>query len=344
MNNLEVWNGTPPSYWDELVCRLNGTVFHSSLWAEYQGNIQNACPIFLLKKDGNGNEEAGAVALFRKSQIPAVAVFVRELVLLSHPFVDPKNTRAGEQFIGQCEELGRQWGCSRISIESFYSGYSPFLPQDHGYKEVRRVEFSLDLQRASDILWQGIKKDQRERIRRLERVGVVVSEGTGLEDLRVLKLVREATQGKRTLRGQHYTLSTDEKFYRQLDQYLLRPGIGRIFLAKLEDEILASIFYATFNGKSYSVFSGSTDRGYKLSAQSGLFWGAVKQFQSEGFRELNRGGVPESASIQGDPLHGIYSFKQRLGTTPLTCRSGIKILSSVKERVSKVCEWARSFA
>ena len=325
MNTIEVWKKTPPPYWDEVACRLNGTVFHSSLWAEYQGEIQNACPVFLLLKDSDGHESAGAVALLRKSQIPAVAIFVRELVILSHPFMDHKDNRVSEQFFEQCEELGRQWGCSRVSIESFYSGYSPFFPHEYGYKEMRRVEFSLDLQRESSMLWQGIKKDQRERIRRLEREGVVISEGTCLEDLKGLKVVREATQGKRALRGQNYSLSADEKMYERLDRYLIRRGIGRMFLAKIEDEILASIFYATFNGTAYSVFSGSTDRGYKLSAQSGLFWGAVQQFQTEGFRELNRGGVPESASIKGDPLHGIYSFKQRLGTSPLICRSGIKI-------------------
>ena len=89
-------------------------------------------------------------------------------------------------------------------------------------------------------------------------------------------------------------------------------------------------------------FSGSTSAGYRLSAQSGLFWEAVKQFQEDGFRELNRGGVPESASMQNDSLHGIYLFKKRLGTTPLTCRSGIKILSPMKEKVSRMWERIRA--
>ena len=341
MNALEIWEGKPPSDWDEMVCRHNGTIFQSSHWAEYQSHIQNAYPVFIFSKEEGNQNGAGAVALFRKSRLPIVTNFLRELVLLSHPFRENDNAQAGQNFFKRCEELGRQWGCSRVSLESFYSGNSPFVPGEQGYKETRRVEFSVDLLQDNSTLWQGIKKDQRERIRKLEREGVVISEGTNLEDLRELHLVREATQGKRAQKGQHYSLSSDENMYQQLERYVMKQGIGRVFLARQNNEIIAGIFYATFNKKAYSVFSGSTQAGYKLSAQSGLFWGALKQFQAEGFHELNRGGVPESASMEQDPLHGIYKFKKRLGTTPVTCRSGIKVLSPLKETLSNVWERIR---
>ena len=338
MKDLEVWEDSSPTHWDEMVCQFNGTVFHSSIWAEYQKNIQNAVPVFIFAKGKTSEAGVGTVALFRQSRLPIVSTFVRELVLLAHPFTGLGDGNESRKFFEQCEELGRQWGCSRLSIESFYSGYSSFVPEEHGYEESRRVEFYLDLQRENSNLWLGIKKDQRERIRRLERQGIVITEGTSLDDLKGLKLVREATQGKRALRGQNYSISKDETMYQQLDQYLTKRGIGRVFLAMQEGEVIAAIFFATFNGTAYSVFSGSTTAGYKLSAQSGLFWEAVKRFQSEGFRELNRGGVPESASLEGDPLYGIYQFKKRLGTTPLTCRSGMKILNPLKEKLSRTWE------
>ena len=254
MKDFEVWKGSPPPHWDDLVCRFNGTVFQSSLWAEYQSNTQNASPVFLLTKNKTGEEGIGTVALFRKSEVPIVSQCVRELVLLTHPFMNIENGQATQKFIEQCEELGKEWGCSRLTIESFYSGKSPFVPLDYGYKESRRVEFYLDLGRERTSLWEGIKKDQRERIRRLEREGVVYMAGTNLEDLKGLKLVREATQGKRAQKGQNYSLSSDEKVYEHLDRYVMQRGLGRVFLAKKENEVLAAIFYATFNGKAYSVF------------------------------------------------------------------------------------------
>ena len=342
MKELQIWKDEPPSHWDDLVCRLDGTVFHSSIWAAYQSKIQNARPLFLLSHEQSSGEEVGAVALFKQSSHPILSIFVRELVLLSHPFTDNKDKETGRKFIEQCELVAKAWGCSRITLDSFFSGRSAFVPVENRYREVRRVEFVVDLRRESSVLWKGIKKDQRERIRRLEREGVEFLQGTQLEDLKGLQLAREATQEKRTSKGQPYHLSSDETLYQYIDQYLMKSGVGRVFLAKRNEEILAAIFYSIFNGKAYSIFSGSTATGYTLSAQSGLFWEAVTQFQKEGFCELNRGGVPESAETQGNPLHGIYQFKKRLGTTPQLCRSGVKILNPVKEKISRAWERIRA--
>jgi lipid II:glycine glycyltransferase (peptidoglycan interpeptide bridge formation enzyme) len=109
--------------------------------------------------------------------------------------------------------------------------------------------------------------------------------------------------------------------------------VARLFLAKRSGETLGAIFFAVFNRRACSIFSGSTEVGYKLGAQSGLFWAAVESFKSDGVLELNRGGVPESAANETDSLHGIYRFKQRLGATPLVCRSGERILSPFRHRL-----------
>jgi lipid II:glycine glycyltransferase (peptidoglycan interpeptide bridge formation enzyme) len=74
------------------------------------------------------------------------------------------------------------------------------------------------------------------------------------------------------------------------------------------------------------MFSGSTTEGYRAGAQTYLYWRAVERFLEEGLVLLNRGGVPASAAVEGDPLHGLYRFKTRLGTTPVACYSGTKTL------------------
>jgi hypothetical protein len=210
------------------------------------------------------------------------------------------------------------------------SGTSPLRPAEHGFVETERVEFSLDLGRDGEVLWQGIRKDQREKIRRLKREGVVITEGTSLEDLRALGAAREATQSRREERGQGYDLPSDGGLYEALYRHLMSQGAARLFIARQTDTVLAAILFSTFNGRAYSVFSGSTENGYRLGTQSGLFWAAVETFKAEGFRELNRGGVPGSAAREGDPLHGIYTFKLRLGTTPQECRSGVKVLDPIR--------------
>ena len=337
---FEVHHGSAPAGWDELVGRLGGSVFHTSIWADYQRKTSEVKPLFLLVRDRSGKERAGAFALFRRSRRPIASLIFRELSLPAHPF-GPGDAVAN--CVAACERVARDLGCSRMSIESFMSADSAFVPSEHGYTESRRVEFSLDLTRDLDSLWKGIGKDQRERIRRHGRQSVRIEEGVRQEDLQGLRLAREATQARRSRRGQGYELPVDEGFYAALYECLVKRGAARFFVARQGDEALAALFFATFGGRAYSVFSGSTERGYELGTQGGLFWTAVETFKAEGFHELNRGGVPVSAENEADPLHGIYLFKKRLGTTPRLCRSGSKVLSRVRDGLTRLRDDVRAW-
>lgn len=333
---VETYFGSAPEGWDSTVAQFGGPVFHSTVWARYQKETRKVQPLFLLLRDQDGEVCAGTAAFFRQSQRPIASLIFRDLVLPSHPFVRDKNGTVAAYFMDKCEEVGQELGCARLRLESFMGGSSPFVPASHGYTETCRMEFSLDLSRNIDSLWQGMRKDQREKIKRLKREGIIVEVGGERADIVGLRSVREATQEKRTQRGQGYELSADDEFYDGLYEHLVQRGAARLFVAKYDNQVIAALFFAAFGGQAYSIFSGSSDFGYKLGAQSGLFWTAVETFKSEGFQVLNRGGVPASAAEETDPLHGIYLFKLRLGTTPVVCRSGEKVLSLVRNSLVKL--------
>jgi len=332
---LEASVGIAPDGWDETVCALGGAVYHSAVWAEYQQKVTGVLPIFLISRDQTGSVTAGALALFRKSHRPIVSFISRSLVLSTHPFVRDREPDLCADFVGECEAYAKSLGCISIGIDSFTAGKSEYRPSDFGYVETRRVEFCVDLNQTKDELWKNVSRDQRERIKRLGREGVSVEVGMQRDDLKGLKLAREFTQAKRSQQGQGYDLPANGDFYETIFEYLVRRGVARLFLAKRAGETVGAIFFAAFNGRACSIFSGSTELGYKLGAQSGLFWAAVESFKADGFEELNRGGLLESAAHESDPLHGIYRFKQRLGTTPHLCRSGEKILRPIHHRLSR---------
>jgi peptidoglycan pentaglycine glycine transferase (the first glycine) len=333
LTEIETYYDAAPEGWDRIVSKLGGNLFHSTLWAEYQQQTKNLQPIYLLLRDETGTERAGALAFLQQSRFPLASLVVRDFLLPTHPFIFDQNNSICTRFVKECERLGKKLGCSRITIDSFMSSSSPFVPSDHAYMGSARLEFLVDLKRDADSLWGGIAKDQRERIKRLKRQGVIVEVGTDYTDVQGLRLARETTQAKRERRGQGYELSSEENFYKWLHSYLVKTGAGRLFVARYEGRVIGALFFVTFNKKACSMFSGSTDVGYKLGVQCGLFWGAVEAFKSEGFRELNRGGIPASAAGESHPLHGIYLFKLRLGATPLVCHSGEKILSPFRDRL-----------
>lgn len=344
ITHFETHADTAPEGWDDLVCQLGGSIFHSTLWAEYQYHSYSMRPVYLLARDAQGLGCAGGVALFEQSHHPIASLFLRNLRLCAHPCSRHQDRLTILQFMQHCEAWARAHGCARLVVDSFMSGMSPFVPLEHGYTETQRVEFTIDLHRDLDSLWHSIRKDQRERIRRLQREGVYCELETTREALQGLQEARESTQAKRFQKGQGYELPTDGTFYERLYEHLMQRGAARLFVARHAGTVIAALFFATFNGHAYSMFSGSTTLGYKLSAQSGLFWAAVETFKAEGFVALNRGGVPAAAANASDPLHGIYSFKARLGTNPILCRSGYKVLRSLRDRVIRVREGLRALS
>jgi hypothetical protein len=229
--------------------------------------------------------------------------------------------------VRRCAELGRELGCARLLIDSTGSYESEFRPSAHGFREARRVEFVADLTAGLEKAWSAVDKKQRERIRRLERSGVEVVSGRGRAEVEALQALRRSTWRKRTERGQGYILERDAAYDSGLQAHLLERGFARVFVARVGAEPAGAILFAEFGGRAYSVFSGSSAEGYRLGVQSILYWRALQEFSGEGFVELNRGGVPGETEAPTHPLHGIYSFKHRLGTRPVDCWSGVRVLS-----------------
>ena len=335
---IEAFHDTAPAGWNDIVSNLGGSAFHSTFWADYQARLYGVRPLFVVGRNEQGEPVAGALASLRQSRLPVLSLIFRSLELASHPVARPTDGDEAIRFMRELERLGRRMGCARLALNSFYSGMSSLVPSELGYQEWERVEFTLDLTRSIDELWKSMKKDQRERVRGLERRGITLHLGSARVELEGLKQVREATKAHRAERGQEYELREDDAFYDALHDCLLAPNAGRLFLAKDAGETVAASFFAAFGGTAYSMFSGCNEAGYRKGAQSGLFWLAVETLKQQGFRELNRGGVPAAAATDSHPLHGIYAFKFRLGTTPIRCRSGEKVLSPFRSRLMELKE------
>lgn len=334
---FETSEASPPQDWDAAVEALDGTVFHSSHWAELQRQVQGCRPVFVLGRDGDAGGAAGvALALFRQSRRPLASWILRSLELPAYPVAKGGDPALVAALLDETERFARRLGCARILVGSNFSGASTLSLPSRGYATTDRTEFEVDLQADADALWQAVRKDQRDRIRKLGQAGVEFAWTAGTDAIEALAAVRESALERRLEREQGFELPSDAEYYRRLHAALLAPGAARLLMAKQGGAVIAAILYATFARKAYSVFSGSTEAGYKLGAQTGLYWYAVTTFKDEGYRVLNRGGVPAAAADESHPLHGIYRFKHRLGTTPVLCRSGEKVLSPFKDGVARL--------
>jgi hypothetical protein len=341
---LSIAFGEPPSGWDAAAEAVGGTVFHSAAWAEFQRQVQGCEPVFIRASDGDGKPKGVALALFRRSRRPVLGRLLRSMEMPAYPAAAGADPAVAGALLSEVERVARKQGCARLSVHSNFSSDAGLALAQLGYTTRDRVEFVVDLASDADTLWKAIKKDQRERIRRLERDGVQYEATSALEGMEQLHAVRQTALERRLERDQGFDLPPDLEYYKLLHRTLVQPGAARLLLARQGGKVVAGILYSTFAQKAYSVFSGSTEAGYKLSAQTGLFWFAVTTFKQEGYRVLNRGGVPAEAEQEGHDLHGIYRFKHRLGTTPVRSVSGEKVLSPLKDKLARVRELMRPSA
>ncbi len=330
---VKVSRGDAPEHWDEELSALGGGLFHSSGWAEYQRDLRGSTPLYATIRDGKGAIIAMAVMQHTRSSTPILAQISGQVELSAHPAL--QDAEQADAVMNMLENEARQLGCARFVLNSNMSCDSMFSPLDHGYECTKRLEFLADLRKDEQELLNNIAKDQRARIRKMEREGILIEESSDRADLYGLRVARETAQERRSKRGQGYELTKSDLFYERIQKYLVEPGIANLFVAREGDEIVAAILFGAFNGRAYSIFSGSTKEGYKMGAQSGLYWCAVQYFRTRGFHQLNRGGLPASAEMEGDPLHGIYRFKKRLGTEPVSCTSGVKVLSPMREGLNQ---------
>jgi len=342
---LKYWRDQPPPEWGQWVGQADATIFQSSAWAAYQQAVEPCEPVYLMYYHPSGDKLAGGMAFLKKSRVPLLNHVTKELVFPAHPFFYKNSDKPfSKEFFQECGKVAKAMGCCRIILNSFYSGRSPLDLLEAGFDETKRWEFILDLQQESDQIWSGIGKDHREKIKKFQKNGFEVIVGKTKDDLQYLKQLRESTQGKRAEKGQEYDLPLEASYYDQLYHLLVKPDFARLFLAVRDQEAVAGILFLTLNRKAYSIFSGSNEIGYKFGAQSGLFWEAVQNFQSHHFEELNRGGISFEAESPEDPLHGIYLFKKRLGTIPVLCRSGVKVIAPFQYYLrEKVMELRKRF-
>ena len=328
--NVEVSYSSPPKNWDNTVCDLGGNIFHSHIWAVLQSRLRKISPLYISIKNNTGEIIGGLLAFLCQSDYPLLNRISKVLEVTSHPFGRDMSIETVNAFLEEIEKLAKKLNCATIQLNSNMSGHSLFIPKDHGYTESRRVEFHVDLSKSEDELWSGMAKDQKARVRQIEKKGTIIEECQGRSDFNYLHSVRITTKERRASSGMGYDLTEDQKYYDILYESLSAKGSGRLFFAKYESDVLAAIYFSTFNRQAYSVFSGSSKIGYKMGAQTGLYWQAVKTFKAEGFSLLNRGGVDASTEDKSHKMHGLYRFKKRLGTVPVLCRSGEKISSPMR--------------
>jgi hypothetical protein len=314
---LLVSDAVNPSDWDAQVVALGGTLFHSSAWARYRCGDGTGRPLF-FRWYGDSPSEPAAVGL--GIERPGPATLVGRLASRVDFDSPPASPEDGRDYVTSIAHWARgSRSVVEITLGSFdaRTTWSPGGPP----RPVRRIEFLVDPGPREELL-RRIRSGSRGSIRQAQKHGVRVEVAEAPSQLRgFASLYQTMLRRLERTKGIPMPAVKPAVFAKTLS-ILVEERRARLYLASLDDELLAGCFFGTFNRAAFYLFNGSTDRALKTGATPLILLTALEELSADGVERINLGGVPFEAQAPESSDHGLYEFKLGFGTRPVVRLSG----------------------
>ena len=308
LNSLEVYTTNEPDLWDKVLDEIGEcdyfhlAAFHK--WAEMRGEGEAVMPVYR-----EGDYVIAFPLLLREINIPSSehsdkkmkdATCVNGLV---GPVTSSKDVP--ESIINHFQQYMQDF-FEQNQILTVFSRLNPFIDHSHlldGYGEIieRGILLAIDLTPPPDVQFRNYKKNRREEIRRLKRLGLTC-EKVGIEHLDDFIRIYQETMDRVDAEASYY-------FDREYFEYLMRDLAANthIFICKDRDTIISSILATECKG-IIQMYLGGTINNYVPLSPSKVLYDYIREWGNEiGGRLIQVGGGHNGSRDQ------LYTFKMGFG-------------------------------
>ncbi len=267
--------------WDEAVLRLPGALlFHRTPWLR-------------LLHAAYGHEPVGVVegpAAAPAAVLPLLDVrsWLTGARGVSLPFTDTcpplvPDTATFHRLLATAREVGRHRGWSALE---FRGGSEHFAPIPGHQPSTSFVTHTLDLGRLAatpSLLEATWDPAHRRALRKAERSGLTVEHSATPETV-------DAFYGLLCLtRRRHGVPPQSRRFFRLLQEHVLGPGHGRVFLARHSGQPVAGAVFL-HSGPVIHFKYGASDESFQEHRPNNLVLAdAIRHYAAEGRRHLDFG-------------------------------------------------------
>jgi lipid II:glycine glycyltransferase (peptidoglycan interpeptide bridge formation enzyme) len=210
--------------------------------------------------------------------------------------------------LGDVEPDAADDNAARLVASLRAAGWTRHEGADGGFGDVQpRYVFQLSLaERTLDDVFAGFNQEWRRNIRKAERSGVQVREGTAddLPDFHRVYVETAARDGFRP-RGLPYF----QRMWSAMREH--DPGRLRLFLATKDDDVLAATTLVTVGRHAWYSYGASTTASRDLRPSNAVQWAMIRAAHESGCTVYDLRGIGD-ALASDDPLFGLIRFK--LGT------------------------------
>jgi hypothetical protein len=264
---------------------------------------------------------ARALVLVRRVPVPLVSAWTgRALVYTSA--TDPV-------FLGRLLEHLAAEGISHVRIgDGLWSSERPFeVPWPRVYPEMRHLLVHAPAPTAAVALGT-MEREARARIRKTERLGVVVAEVRQEADLVAYCTLAEETSAR--MRRGHIAAVYPPAFFRSVFTEMVPAGQALFLLARWQGRPLAGALYFVSPTRLGQCHGASTrDRALtRAEGPTAVAWHAMQLARTRGL-EFDM-GVTTPTTDTTHPHFSVFRFKQAFGGTPRQLHGAEVVLSRVK--------------
>lgn len=331
MTNLQVVHGVDPAEWNDDVIRLNGCCFHSYDWSLFGAKRNNTTPLYFRWYDDSADPRSLTFGLLETKSLAGMPAY-KTLSFGSLPATVDKS--ALQSMVDEIISYSNKNHIVSLGMHSFGTPFNTDIFRELGFSVAKRWEFLLDINTGQEELWKRLHGKKRNLIRKGQEAGLRIERRTDIEHVVELRKLALETHSRKKKQGIPFPAVGLESHYVLMKEKLIDAGIGRLYLAYDGDDPVAGAFFVGFNKTAYYMLSSANEQGLKKGAPDLILWTCITDYQREGYKMFNLGGVSEQ-DLNGQPVEksGLYHFKKRFSAEPHLCYEGTLILRPTTHKI-----------
>ncbi|MFA6096685.1 MAG: peptidoglycan bridge formation glycyltransferase FemA/FemB family protein [Candidatus Paceibacterota bacterium] len=224
-----------------------------------------------------------------------------------------KNEKLWNTFFEYLKQLGKRERVDFIRISPILENNEQNLEifKSAGFKDAPihmmhpEMTWLLDISKNEDEIMKGMRKTHRNLIRRAEKEGVKIIQGT---DEKYLKAFYDIHM--ETVRRHKFVPFSFDYIQKEVDLFK-KDGQVSIFSAVYNEEIISSAIIVFYGNEAFYHHGASSSKYYKVPASYLVLWNAIKEAKGRGCTIFNFYGIVENKPKH--PWTGLSNFKQGFG-------------------------------
>lgn len=324
---MEILTHQDTARWDSLIEGLPGAhALQTGAWGQVKSRFGWEAFHLLWRRD-SGEVRAAALLLERKLTLGRFALPLSVMYVPRGPMLDWSDEALVETVLDNLGGFARKKGAIFLKIDpDLPVGYG--IPGEEGAEDHpvglsvqddldargwvfsdEQIQFrntvEVDLSEEEDALLMRMKSKTRYNIRLAERRGVNVRPG-GVEDIDLLYQMYAHTAVRDDF------LIRNQAYYRAVWRAFFKAGLAEPLIAEVDGEPVGAVVIFRFAGRAWYMHGMSLDDHREKMFNYSLQWKAMLRSKAAGCHTYDMWGAPD-AFTEGDPLWGVYRFKDGFG-------------------------------